>query len=307
MIIDNLWVTANEASFIEYSQHAQSAGLEIKLSAFTLDVISGNCIVRLAPRHQAYLYDVINDFDNYFFSVQPISVDKFIVADFSTPRFHNYKDFHLMPVYTPSLPEPVETSDDYLHFADLCQGDVAIDLGGYCGLVSILLKEKVGPAGTVLTLEPDFLNAAAAKINFELYKNLTNNHISLVNKAIWHHSEGINFSCEGNMGSAASNLMGGSRGREMKVKTITLGQLVQQNGMEKVDFIKCDVEGAECSIWDDKEFFNKFRPKIVIEPHLIDGKMTTDECMSQLKNYGYECKLAPQTGVSAAPLIYCIA
>ena len=59
---------------------------------------------------------------------------------------------------------------------------------------------------------------------------------------------------------------------------------------EKVDFIKCDVEGAECSIWDDKEFFNKFRPKIVIEPHLIDGKMTTDDCVSQLKNYGYECK-----------------
>ena len=72
------------------------------------------------------------------------------------------------------------------------------------------LKEKVGPAGTVLTLEPDFLNVASEN-KFELYKNLTNNHISLVNKAIWHHSEGINFSCEGNMGSAASNLMGGSQ------------------------------------------------------------------------------------------------
>ena len=80
MIIDNLWVTANEASFIEYSQHAQSAGLEIKLSAFTLDIISA--LHRVGARHQAYLYDVINDFDNYFFSVQPIS-NKFIVADFS--------------------------------------------------------------------------------------------------------------------------------------------------------------------------------------------------------------------------------
>ena len=55
---------------------------------------------------------------------------------------------------------------------NLCQ---VIDLGGYCGLVSM---EKVGHA--VLTLE---FNAAAAKINFVM----TNNHISLVDKAIWHH------------------------------------------------------------------------------------------------------------------------
>ena len=166
-----------------------------------------------------------------------------------------------MPVYTPSLPEPVETSDDYLHFADLCQGDVAIDLGGYCGLVSILLKEKVGPAGTVLTLEPDFLNAAAAKINFELYKNLTNNHISLVDKAIWHHSEGINFSCEGNMGSAASNLMGGSRGREMKVKTITLGQLVQQNGMERLISSNVMLKARSVLFGTIRNFSISFGPK----------------------------------------------
>ena len=123
--------------------------------------------------------------------------------------------------------------------------------------------------------------------------------------AVWNNSNGIEFSCEGNMGGSASAIVGRNRGQLMKVRTFTLSDIAKLNQLTRVDFIKCDIEGAESVVFEDKEFFKRFRPRIIVEPHVVDGQLASDKVMADLSLYGYKCKSIRQEGVEL-PLIECI-
>jgi FkbM family methyltransferase len=191
-----------------------------------------------------------------------------------------------------------------MEFANLKPGNTVIDLGAYCGLTSILFKEVVGDDGTVIALDADKQNIKACKDNFALYKKLTGREIVLIEGAIWSHCKGLSFSAEGNMGSAACEIVGSTRGAIVDVNSYTLTRLMEISGMQKVDFIKCDVEGAEACIFEDVEFFQNFRPRLIIEPHFMDGILTLEKCKGDLLNHGYACETTPQHGV-AFPLLQC--
>ena len=72
----------------------------------------------------------------------------------------------------------------------------------------------------------------------------------------------------------------------------------------KIDYIKCDIEGAERVIFEDSNFFENFKPRIIIECHVVDGIDTTKKCVEDLSKYGYKCRPIEQFGVSL-PLIEC--
>ena len=88
------------------------------------------------------------------------------------------------------------------------------------------------------------------------------------------------------------------------VNSITLESLASQYNLQRVDFIKCDIEGSETEIFDQPGFFKKFRPKIIIECHSILGKLTTESCIEVLSKYGYTFELKEQNGYPL-PLLFC--
>lgn len=144
----------------------------------------------------------------------------------------------------------------------------------------------------------------AIERNFKSLKNVLNLHIDTIFGAVWNHCDGLQFSSEVNMGSSASEIVGESRGDNKIVKSFTLSKIVEAGSFDSIDFIKCDVEGAEAVIFEDGEFFDKFRPRIIIEPHLVSGKVTTEKCINDLSKFGYRCELINQTGVTL-PLLQC--
>lgn len=178
-----------------------------------------------------------------------------------------------------------------------------IDLGAYSGLTSILFKEKVGSLGRVIALDADKQNIEACNKNFSLYKKLTSNNIDLVFGAIWNHCNGLSFSSEGNMGSSAVEIVG-NRGQTEQVRSFTLSKIAKYANLDYIDFIKCDIEGAEAVIFEDGDFFNSYRPRIIIETHLVSGEETTEKCIRDLSKYGYICKRIIQEGVGL-PLLEC--
>jgi len=298
-IMEHLWQDLDHPA----KEAAREHGMHMRVSAFSIDLIKQTKIIRFAIHHAEYIGDLITDFDNYFESVEPLRGAGFELADFSTPRFHNYAGFDKMPIHTPSFAEPVATSSDYINFASLKRGQIALDLGGYCGLTSLLMQESVGKEGTVICVEPDEYNVVSIRKNFSLYNKITGMSPFLENKAVWNHGSGIEFSAEGNMGSSASEIL--RRGKQTIVQTITLSGIVDKYNLEKVDFIKCDVEGAEKHIFQDEGFFEKSCPKIVIEPHNYNGQMTTSACVKALEQFGYQSEVIIQNGVKELPLIYC--
>ncbi len=140
--------------------------------------------------------------------------------------------------------------------------------------------------------------------NFKLYKQINGRKIEFLAGAIWKDSNGMNFSNEGNMGSSAVSIVGESRGSIKFVNSFTLSDIADKFYLNKIDFIKCDIEGAEALIFEDEFFFNKYKPRIIVEPHIVNGVLTTDKVMSDLEKHGYKFNLIEQNGYDL-PLLEC--
>jgi hypothetical protein len=98
------------------------------------------------------------------------------------------------------------------------------------------------------------------------------------------------------MGSSAVSIVG-SRGQLNNVNCYTLSDICSIFKLDKVDFIKCDIEGAEAYIFEDEEFFSKFKPKILLETHIVNGQFCDEICIEKLSKYGYNYKRIAQFGL----------
>jgi FkbM family methyltransferase len=283
---------------------ATKNGMEIKVGAHYLDFINQRRIIRISIRHFVYGQAIVRFFEYYFGAVKPIKFNDYDLIDYSLPKYHDVNGFDLIPIIFPSFAEPVVTTQQYMEFADLKPGDTVFDLGAYSGLTSILFKEAVGNFGSVIALEADEQNIAPAQKNLALYEKVTGRRISLLYGAAWNHCNGLTFSSEGNMGSSALEIVGGNRGNSVSVRSMTLSRIVELSRSSSVDFIKCDIEGAEDVVFEDKEFFSIHKPRIIIETHMVSGKETTEKCINDLAFLGYKCRIINQSGV-ALPLIEC--
>ena len=173
------------------------------------------------------------------------------------------------------------------------------------GLTSILFSRAVGSSGTVVAVEADVQNIACIKRNFANFSKYSAGTLQLCEGAVWETDDGLSFSSEGSMGSSASSIVGRNRGNVTGVRWFTLSSLATMANLARVDFIKCDVEGAERVIFKDEAFFRRFSPRIMIEPHVIDGVSTEHGCIAQLQRLGYDCESIAQHGVHL-PLIQCV-
>lgn len=262
----------------------------------------------ISRQNSVYTPDIANHFDYYFSAVEPydqncLNSSKTIV-DYSSPRFHKVTGFPDFPILCPSLVEPFQTCQQYLDFAELKQGEIVFDLGCYSALTAIAFSKAVGKSGRIISAEPDGYNYDASIQNVEMHERINElKNISITKIAISGENGVLTFNSEGSMGSAASEITGGYRGDQTKIPCITLDELAKRHEVKKVDFIKMDIEGSEvAAITCSRDFFQKHRPRIIIEPHFVNGKLTSEMIVKTLTDYGYKCNEIEQMGVSL-PLI----
>lgn len=254
-------------------------------------------VIKLGPNQHIYQEEVGTNFDHYFSAVEYYVKDDEKIVDYSTPGLHKVIGFDLFPVHFPSVAEPINTTSQYLDFAKLQPGNVVIDLGAYSGLTSILFKQLVGPTGKVVAVEADEGNVESVRINFIKYHEVTNTNIEYVHAAAWNNCHGLSFSSDGGMGSSVTDYIG-HRGTVKTIPSVTLSKIVEMFNLERVDFIKCDIEGAERVVFDDPVFFSKFKPRIIVELH-NGGR---DGCVTSLERAGYTHSQIKQEG-SEFPLL----
>jgi FkbM family methyltransferase len=269
-----------------------------------IEVRQGSRVVRLARHNFSYVIEVANHFDFYFDSARPRAEGSLSVVDMSRERDHWLTGFDDFPIRCPSVTEPWTTAAEYLAIADLKPGERVMDLGAYAGLTSIAFSKAVGSEGRVLAVEPDPANAAAAAINLERHAAHCNraSNVSLIVCAAAAESGHVTLACDGTMGSGLASVIGTSRGSVRKIPARTLAQLGQQLG--RVDFIKIDIEGAEVPVIDESlSYLAAQRPRLLIEPHNVEGQMTTGHLEAALSRIHYRCELVAQSGADQ-PLVY---
>mgnify|MGYP006144897423 FL=1 len=264
--------------------------------------------IRIARGNAVYMLDMIRSFDYYFNSTKSIRIKQSghwrDIVDFSTPRFQSISGFLDFPIMCSSLTEPFITAQQYLDFAKLKPGDVVLDLGSYSSLTSIAFSKVVKGAGRVIALEPDPVNYKCCEINIAQHSRSNQlSNIDLINAAVSNSNSTLKFSSEGAMGSSAADIVGAYRGDVIEVPCLTLSEIARKCRLARVDFIKMDIEGSEQEVIESsKEFFEKYRPRIIIEPHMINRTLTDKAIISSLTDFGYKCSIIEQSGVNL-PLV----
>lgn len=150
-----------------------------------------------------------------------------------------------------------------------CEGDVVIDAGACWGDTALWFANRVGSRGRVVSLEfmPD--NLAIFRENLGHNPDVAG-RISIVEHALWGES-GATVSTTGagpggrlDSSIATDASMPAPRDRATAT-TITLDDLVERERLDRVDFIKMDIEGAElASLRAGERTLRRFRPRLAI-------------------------------------------
>ena len=278
-----------------------------------INVYKGAKCIRIPKELEVYIYDLKNDFDFYFSAVESKKENKYQVVDFTRNKIHKIRGFNLHKIMLPSFTEPISPLLQYTEFAQLDETSVVIDLGAYCGLAGILFDREISKnnknaKGLVISVEADPKNKKSIEYNFNQYYKKTGRKVNYIQAAIWKNDGEITFASEGHMASSVNHTGYSNRGEDLKIPAISLSTIAKRFKLSKVDFIKCDIEGAETEIFKDKEFFELYSPKILIECHYTDLEQTHSvipKVKSILSGYNYECREVIQDGFDL-PLLECI-
>ncbi len=205
-----------------------------------------------------------------------------------------------------------EREHEYLYRA-LLPDDVVIDVGANIGLVAIQIADTV-PKGEVHAFEPykENFNRLIENIELNSVRNLQTYNLGLSDG-----EKGVSLYSpeEKNTGMVSVNLS-----KDGKTQLTTLDLFCEEMRIDKVSFIKIDVEGYEAKVLKGaRKTLEFFKPKLFVElnhRHLIKYGDSAIGLISLIESHGYQCtdcsngkRLTPdmeldhlQTDIFAEPL-----
>lgn len=146
-------------------------------------------------------------------------------------------------------------------------GDTVIDAGGCWGETALYFANAVGPSGKVYSFEfvPD--NLALLRKNFGFNRDLAR-IITTIEKPVWNKSgEVLRFWLNG---PGTSCVLPKDKDT-LDAVSVSVDDVVKDQGIERVDFIKMDIEGAELPALQGAErTIRSFRPKLAISVYHKD-------------------------------------
>lgn len=143
-------------------------------------------------------------------------------------------------------------------------GDIALDIGANLGLVTLRLAKKVGRSGKVHSFEPNpailqYLDATVARhpsLQIELHRIALGSSPSTLSLMV----------PKANAGAASLiSVRGIEVDHTIDVPVVRLDDFLQTKGMDRVDFIKMDVEGFEEEVLKGAAWMlENLRPRVIL-------------------------------------------
>lgn len=161
----------------------------------------------------------------------------------------------------------------YQHFYKVKAGDVVLDAGANCGHLSIYFSKLVGKAGVVHAFEPDKFNIGRIGKNRQLNEDLADN-IKIEELLLWNENKSVDFYEAGTVGSSAVWIPDADKC--VQKEAVRIDDWVVKNNIEKLDFIKMDIEGAEIEALDGcEQTIERLKPNFAIASyHVVNGEAT---------------------------------
>lgn len=177
-------------------------------------------------------------------------------------------------------------------------GDVAVDVGAYVGLFTLLMAKAVGPTGSVCAIEPSGANRRLLETNLGRHRQEVGAPV-VVHPIACGASNGLGRLTEG--GTGECNSLYGDDAVGSEVLVTTLDALVAP----PVRLVKIDVEGAEIDVLEGSTVLLGVsdRPHLLVEwnpaAQTRAGRPPT-ALIEQLCSLGYELTLLDLPGTPAA-------
>ena len=174
-----------------------------------------------------------------------------------------------------------------------------VDLGANIGYFSAIAGALVGPAGRVFAFEPSPSCSGRLQQNLRPFQQATTYTCAASNtngrRAFYLHAS------ENGWGSL---LVDRDLTECIQVDTIRLDDWVQRAGIERLDFMKIDIEGSEyAALLGASALLGRFRPVVVAELNgvcLARNHHTPDDVLHLLREAGYHC-MRTQDSVIGTP------
>ena len=145
------------------------------------------------------------------------------------------------------------------NFLTNSQDPYIIDCGANIGL-SVIYFKNLYPSAKILVFEPDIQVFDCLSRNI---KNFSLKDINLINTAVWNKEDILKFFAEGADGGRVA--IDTDKEKIIEVKALRLRDYLNRN----VDFLKIDIEGAECEVLEDCQDDLKNVQNIFVEYHYL--------------------------------------
>lgn len=174
----------------------------------------------------------------------------------------------------------------------LSVGAVFLDVGAHIGIDSLAAATVVGKAGRVIAFEPNPTTIAELRENIRA-SAATN--VAVQPFALTDTEQNLTLfdsRAGGNSGSSSlSARNAGDQGRPYVVRGRRLDDVVRELGLERVDLIKADIEGAELlMLRGATDTLARFRPPLILEivPQQLENMGASVAGLeTMLQSFGY--------------------
>jgi len=148
-------------------------------------------------------------------------------------------------------------------------GDIVLDCGANIGIFT--KKALARGAKQVISVEPSPPTLEAFRRNFAA--EISSGRVIVVPKGVWNQDGELELSLTDNNGALNSLVMNRpAASHKVRVPLTTIDKIVADLGIQRIDFIKMDIEGSEKpALTGGRETIRRFRPRMSISSeHLAD-------------------------------------
>ena len=149
-------------------------------------------------------------------------------------------------------------------------GDIVVDGGAHVGVFT--QYALLHGAGRVIAVEPDPTNFACLEANFA--RQIAEGHVVLIKAGLWEKEARLTLTEPSGADSGSPTFLAepGEGTRIDDLPVLTLDAIVAQSRLNRVDFIKMDIEGSEhFALRSARGTLRRFKPRMAIyTSHLLD-------------------------------------
>ncbi len=180
-------------------------------------------------------------------------------------------------------------------------GDIVLDCGAYKGETALWFAQQVGSSGRVVAFEPDARNALSLRHNLLMNQSAEVAPVSVVESAVSRTAGTLCF----NAGAEGSSRADAAAAQV--VPATTIDDAMRQEQLDRVDFIKMDIEGGEVdALTGAARTLERFTPRLAISVYHRPGDLPDIVGLIRRASPNYQLYLSQKSpGVAETVLFAC--